>query len=452
MDLKGKKVLVVGLAKTGMVAAKFLADQGAIVTVTDIKGYEELKDNVKALSDLTIKFELNGHRIESFESADLIVVSPGVPLNIFPLLRAKEKNVEIISEIELAYRFIRTPIIAVTGTNGKTTTTALIGEILKSSGYSIFVGGNIGNPLVEYILSDKDADYVVAEISSFQLEAIKDFKAFIALILNISEDHMDRHTSFDDYIFSKLNIFNNQTEKDYAVLNKDDLFLLKYIQELKAKTFWFSRKKKVISGCYVEEGRIVFVDKEKKYGPALEDIPLPGVHNIENVMAAWIVGEIVGINRNKAIKAIRGFQPFPHRLQKVAEIKGVLFYNDSKGTNVGATLKALESFKGSLILIMGGKDKGGSYAPLAEEIKKKVKAMILMGEAKERIFSALGDLVPTEMVKSLNEAVIRSFELAQEGDIVLFSPACSSFDMFVDYKERGRRFIEEVKALEQKVA
>ncbi len=447
MDLKDKKILVVGLARTGAAVARFLAERGARVTVSDSKGREALVDFLEALSGLDIAYELGGHGDDTFRAADLIVVSPGVPMNIAPLTLARNSGVPVISEIELAYRYIDAPIAAITGTNGKTTTTTLTGEIFRKCGFSTFVGGNIGNPLIDLVISGERAERVVAEISSFQLEGIVDFRPRVAVLLNITEDHLDRYASYQEYIDAKLMVFANQTSEDFAVLNIDDPLVAACAEKIAARVFPMSRFTELEQGIYYRDGKITFAWEGRKEHFPTASFKLRGVHNIDNCMAALATALLLGCPAASALAAVEGFSGLHHRMELVATVNGVEYYNDSKGTNVGSVVKSLESFPGNITLIAGGKDKGGEYAPLAELVRERVRHLILLGEARERIRDALGHLTHTILVNSLEEAVQEANRLAVPGDVVLFSPACSSFDMFKNYEVRGECFVSAVRKL-----
>ncbi len=442
-EVWGKNVLVVGLAKTGVSVAGFLHEQGAIVTATDVSPASQIK-GIDELQNIGIKVEAGGHSLKHFLNADLIVLSPGVPPDIEPLQEAKKKGIEIISEIELAYNFIKEPIVAIAGTNGKTTTTTLIGKIFEGAGKKVFVGGNIGLPLIEYVAAGETADYLVVEVSSFQLEGIRKFRPHIAILLNITE---------------KFRLFENMKQGDVAVVNNDDAVINSKLktQTPKFKVISFSSRNPPLippfskgdtggfEGIYYSNGNIVysFEGAEESYPTA--NFKLKGIHNIENIMASIAAVKACGISRDVILKTIEGFKGLPHRMEFIRERSGVAYYNDSKGTNVGALQKSLEGFDSPVILIAGGKDKGGDYRVLNDLIKKKVKSLILLGEAKNKIRDAFKGLTDIILVESLKEAVNIAHSKAEKGDVVLLSPACSSFDMFKDYKERGdvfRRLVE----------
>jgi UDP-N-acetylmuramoylalanine--D-glutamate ligase len=447
MDLKGKKVLVVGLARTGIATAKFLKAKGSLVTATEVKPKEEMKEAVQALKGMDISTEWGGHQTETFLKQDIIVVSPGVDLNIEPIQKAIKQGVRVVSEIELAYHFIHAPIIAVTGTNGKTTTTLLVGEMLKEDGRKVGVGGNVGEPLILFADGKDRWEVLVVEISSFQLEAIKDFRPRISVLLNITEDHLDRYPRYDDYIEAKVRVFANQNSGDLAVLNRDDPIVMQFREKVKAKKVLFSLKEKLGEGAF-SNGQTIFLrlgEKGEEY--SIAKTPLKGIHNVENMMAALTTARIFGCSKKSIQTVLDRFKGLEHRLEFVREIKGVRFYNDSKGTNVGSVVKSLQSFSEPVTLIAGGKDKNGDLSPLKELIRKRVKHLILIGEARERMNCELGGLTDTVMAKTMEEAVVLARQKAKGGEVVLLSPACSSFDMFKDYKERGQVFKEAVKRL-----
>ncbi len=445
MELKGKKILVVGLARTGASVVRFLAERGAVVTVTDMKDASALAPFVEKLSDLEIRFELGRHADQTFLSSDIIVVSPGVPMDIPPLALARKEGRLIISEIELAGCFIGAPIVAITGTNGKTTTTTLAGEIFEGSGYKAFVGGNIGKPLIDLVTSGEAVDFVVAEISSFQLEGIHKFRPRVAVLLNITEDHLDRYATYQEYIDAKIRIFENQTGGDFAIVNIDDPIVASCAGRIKARVVPMSQRQDLGQGIYHRDGFITFAWEGLNASFPTASFKLQGVHNIENIMAALASTLLMGCDPSSALAVVEGFTGLHHRMELVKIVDDVAYYNDSKGTNVGSVVKSLESFAGNVTLIAGGRDKGGDYSPLAPLVKERVKHLVLLGEARQRIFDSLGYLTDTHLVNSLEEAVFTARRLTAPGGVVLFSPACSSFDMFKDYEERGDRFASIVK-------
>ncbi len=446
MELKNRNILVVGLAKTGVACARFLASKGAQVTVTDMRSEAQLTAQLAELAGLEIRRELERHDQATFLSSELIVVSPGVPMDLPQLVQAQLAGVEIISEIELAARFIDAPLAAITGTNGKTTTTTLLGAIFKHNGYHTFVGGNIGNPLIELAESHQIVDQVVAEISSFQLEWINSFRPTVAALLNLSEDHLDRYPSYRDYINAKLRIFENQTEDDFAVLNRDDELVWEQAGRLAARVFPFSRTMELEEGIFHKDGVITYRHNGREECFPTAAIRLQGVHNLENIMAAMACALLLGCRPDETFETVLCFEALHHRMEFVREVQGVRYYEDSKATNVGSVQKALESFD-NITLIAGGKDKGGSYAPLAPMISQRVRHLILIGEAADRMMVELGGLTDTRQAASLEEAVRLAAEISGPGGTVLMSPACSSFDMFRDYEERAQRFIKAVKGL-----
>ena len=440
MDLYNKKVLVVGLGTTGKTTSLFLKKRGANVTVSEIMSEAELLPTIQKLKSLGIAVETGGHRRESFLSTDLIVVSPGVPLEIPPLRAAAECGVEIVSEIELASRYIQTPTIAVTGTNGKTTTVNLIAEIFRASGKRIFLGGNVGTPLIEYVLNQHHEDYIIAEISSFQLEGIQGFKPYISVLLNLHHDHLDRYSSYEDYIAAKARIFTNQSNKEYAVLNADDSEIKKLSSSINASTLYFSYGKEVLRGIYYRNRLLHFNNGTGQTCFTLDNLYLKGIHNLHNIMAAVVVSKLCRCPQERIQQAIENFKGLPHRLEFLKESHRVKFYNDSKATNVDSVIRAIEALDPPLILIAGGRDKGGDYHSLIPFIKEKVKALILLGEAKEKMHQVLKTTTSTFLVETLEEAVKRALKQASPGDTILLSPACSSFDMFKNYEERGNAF------------
>ena len=446
MHVKDKKVLVVGLAKTGVACARFLALKGSSVTVTDMRDEAELSSQLAELSGCEVRKVLGRHDETDFTASDLIVVSPGVPQDHPLLVKAQAAGVEIISEIELAFRYMDAPLAAITGTNGKTTTTTLLGAIFKHNGYHTFVGGNIGNPLIEAAGSHQIVDQVVAEISSFQLEWISTFRPQVAALLNLSEDHLDRYPDYQAYIDAKLRIFENQTEEDFAVINRDDPLVWKHAQGIKARLFPFSRTEELEEGIFYRDGVITYRhDGHEECFPTAA-IRLQGVHNQENIMAALACALLLGCRPDESFETVLCFESLHHRMEFVREVNGVAYYEDSKATNVGSVQKALESFE-EITLIAGGKDKGGSYAPLAPLVQARVRHLILIGEAAGRMQAELGTFTDTRHAATLEDAVKLAAQVTAPGGTVLMSPACSSFDMFRDYEERAQRYIVAVKEL-----
>lgn len=437
---KGKTVLVVGLGKSGMSVARFLAKRGAAVTATDMRQPEDLGEEVSILETMGISLELGGHRIETAERSDLVIVSPGVPHTIPVIAGARTREIPVWGELELASRFIAEPIVAVTGTNGKTTTTQLIGDMLTRSGRSVFVGGNIGTPLTDYIDQTEKKDVLVIEVSSFQLDTIETFRPHVAVLLNITEDHLDRYEGMAQYAASKARIFHNQGETDTAVLNGGDPLVLPLADRVRARKVFFNLPEGLGGDAVLNGTRILL---EGKGGPRAIDLgqtSLGGRHNHENIAASALAAIAAGGSMEGVQKAVDEFRNLAHRLDHVADIQDVHYYDDSKATNVDAVVRAMETFQGPVILIMGGRDKRGGYHVLKNQIRLKGKMLILIGEAKERIRETLGGLTETRDAQSMEEAVRIARTAAKPGDTVLLSPACASFDMFESYAHRGEMF------------
>ena len=436
--------MVLGLARTGSEAARFLARQGAEVLVSDCRSEAELQQERQALCELPVRFLLGGEETAWLKGVDLLVTSPGVP-GENPLLReARNRGIEVISEIELACRFLSVPLVAITGTNGKSTTTTLIGEILKAKGLKIFVGGNIGAPLIGFV-GDR-WDWGVVEVSSFQLEWVEQFRPRIAVLLNLTEDHLDRYADFTSYCEAKERIFSAQVEEDIAVLNRDDPLVWSIRERIRSRVVSFGWAE-VEEGVYAANGEIIWRSGRREEKFPLSRVKIQGVHNAENLMAAIAVGKALGVPAGVIQQVIEEFPGLEHRLEFVREKNGIRFYNDSKGTNVGAVVKSLASFSAPVILIAGGIDKGGGYQILEDGVRRKVKKLVLFGAAKEKIRRALGHLTETAVVENLEAAVQEAYRSARPGDIVLLSPACSSFDMFQNYAERGKVFKALVQSL-----
>ena len=445
-------MLAVGLAKTGVATALFCAERGAIVTGTDSRTEKEIGESLAALKAGGIRLELGAHAEKTFIDQDLIVPSPGVPADAPLLQAARAKGVTIWSEIELAGRFLKGKLIGITGSNGKTTTTSLIEHVLRSAGFPTILAGNIGTPLISCVAQTNDRTVTVAELSSFQLELIEEFRPNISVFLNLTPDHLDRHGSMEAYGRAKARIFENQTAADCAVLNADDPATAA-LAPSKPQVFWFSRKKWVGPGAFVRENEIVFRrDRTDESVLKLEDIPLVGAHNLENVLAAVAAARLAGAEPAAIAKAVRLFKGVEHRLEFVAEISGVRYYNDSKATNVDATLKALDAFPGRVLLILGGKDKGSDYTVLQKPLRDKAILALLIGAAAEKIEGQISGSVAIERSGTLEHAVDTASHAAQPGDIVLLAPACASFDQFQNYEHRGRVFKELVHQLEKHAA
>jgi UDP-N-acetylmuramoylalanine--D-glutamate ligase len=440
IELAEKRVLVVGVARSGIASALFCAEHGARVTATDTEPESKLADAAAKLRAAGVTLELGAHKPEIFEQQDLVVLSPGVPADLAALASARAKGIPVWSEIELAWRFLRGRLIAITGSNGKTTTTSLIAHILKWAGISTVVGGNIGTPLISLVESTNDSTFTVAEVSSFQLETIEAFRPDIALLLNLTPDHLDRHHSLAEYARAKLRIFENQRERDTAILNADDPEVAQRVPT-KPGVYWFSRQKHVSAGAYVRDGQIIVRDHgDEEIIMRRDEIPLRGDHNVENVLAAAIATWLAGAEPAAIAEGIRTFPGVEHRIEFVAEVRGVKFYNDSKATNVDATLKAIAAFDSPLLIIMGGRDKGSPYTPLREPLQAHTRAAFLIGEAAEKIAAELDGTVSLVRAETLERGVAQAFEQAKPGDTILLAPACSSFDQFENYEQRGRKF------------
>ncbi|TRZ75095.1 MAG: UDP-N-acetylmuramoyl-L-alanine--D-glutamate ligase, partial [Deltaproteobacteria bacterium] len=429
-------------------SVRFLMGQGAKVTATDEKPQSELKDAVHELGSLSANLEFCEYNTDILSRVDMIVPSPGVPPSNIILAEAKSRKIPILSEIELAYRFLKPPLIAITGTNGKTTTTTLIGHILAREGRRIFLGGNIGNPLIGYLEGKQDDDYAVVEVSSFQLQWIASFHPFISILLNTTCDHVDYHGSFEAYRATKERIFENQKDTDLAILNADEprSFLLE--KNMVAKVQFFSTKTEVKKGIFLKDRTLVHytVNGDCEEYP-LDMIKIPGLHNIENVMAAIMAARYCGCSPGSIISAVGDFKGIPHRIEFTEEKNGVAFYDDSKGTNVGAVARALETFSRPIVLLMGGRDKEGDFGTLFPLVKSKVKELVLFGEARNKIDDLIGGAVKTSKTTTLKEAIELAYRHSRPGDIILLSPGCASFDEFSNYKERGRFFKDVVKGL-----
>jgi UDP-N-acetylmuramoylalanine--D-glutamate ligase len=448
-ELNGKRVLVIGLARTGVATALFCAARGATVTATDSRGAGELADTVEKLRAAGVLLDLGGHSDTILEGQQLVIPSPGVPADAPLLNKARKLQIPVWSEIELAFRFLNGPLIGITGSNGKTTTTSLVEHILRHAGLSTVLAGNIGTPLIAQVSETSESTTTVAELSSFQLELIETFRPHIAVLLNLTPDHLDRHKTFSAYVAAKARIFENQTSHDFAVLNADDAESDK-LAPSRPQVFKFSRKTSVERGAFARNGKVIFRQGGKEEEIlSCNDIPLPGAHNLENVLAATIAARIAGAQPPQIADAIRCFAGVEHRIEFVAEIQGVRYYNDSKATNVDATLKALEAFSGRIIVILGGKDKGSDYTLLCATLREKAILALLIGDAANKIEQQIDGSVAIKRVGTLENAVDAAAQAAHAGDIVLLSPACASFDQFQNYEHRGRIFKEVVHQLRQ---
>ena len=429
--------MVLGLARTGRETARFLVDHGAEVVVSDCRGEKELHTEIQSLAGMPIHYLLGGEESEWVEGIETLVPSPGVPSNNPLLQEASRHGVDIISEIELAYGFLRSPLVVITGTNGKSTTTTLIGEVLKNAGIKAFVGGNIGAPLISFV--SEDWDWGVVEVSSFQLEWVNQFRPRIAVLLNLSENHLDRYKNFSSYCAVKGRIFSAQGQDDIAILNRGDARVWELREQISARVVSFGWDE-VDKGIFATGQEIIWRGDDLEERFPLSGVKVQGIHNVENLMAVVAVAKTIGVPARFIQIAMDAFPGIEHRHEFVSEKDGIRFYNDSKGTNVGAVFKSLASFSSPVILLAGGIDKGGDYRVLESEVKAKVKTLILFGSAKGIIHSSLGHLTDTVVVDSLEAAVREAQRHATPGDTVLLSPACSSFDMFENYEERGRVF------------
>ena len=435
----GEKVLVIGAARSGLAGAEFLAKQGNEVVLTDMKQAVQV-DN---LAELGVSFVWGEQPDVEAIKPDYIVMSPGVPLTIPPVKYAKEHGIPVIGELELAYRNCKAPFAAITGTNGKTTTTTLIGELMKKTGRQVFVGGNIGVPIITYADKLQEEDIVVAEVSSFQLETVESFCPHLALMINLTPDHLDRHGDMAGYLAAKARIFENQKESDYLVLNYDDEALRELAPQSRGKVIFFSQKHKLEEGVYLDGRKVMLaLNGESLFICNADEIAIKGKHNLENAMGAIVFAYLSGVRAEDIRDVLMTFQGVEHRLEPVRTLNEVLYINDSKGTNPDSTIKAIEAYDRPIVIILGGKNKGVPFTELAGLVKHRVKKAVLVGQAKEELAEALdavdfNDYVRTE---SFEEAITKAAELAEPGDIVLLSPACTSWDMFSSFEERGRLF------------
>ena len=452
IELAGKKVLVVGLARTGIATALFCAERGARVTATEMRPEKEIAECAAKLRAAGVTLELGGHRAETFAEQDLIVPSPGVPPMMAALAAARAIGVPVWSEIELAWRFLRGRLICITGSNGKTTTTSLVGHILETARLPVQVAGNIGTPLISRVDLTSDSSFTVVEASSFQLESIVAFRPDIAVLLNVTPDHLDRHGSMEAYGRAKARMFENQTENDAAVINADDAVAPQYAPTGPV-LYWFSRTKHVASGCYLRGEEVVFRhDGVESVLLERKVIGLRGSHNIENVLAAAVAARLAGVEPAAITEGVRTFAGVEHRIEYVATISDVEYFNDSKATNVDATLKALDAFAGNVVLILGGKDKGSDFGILRQALRSRARLALLIGAAADKIEQQLGGVIPVERAGTMDRAVELAARRARPGDVVLLAPACASFDQFENYEQRGRVFKQLVRELEKQHA
>ena len=449
---KGKRVLVVGFGLSGVAVAKYMAKQGAKVTVTDMKQKSELADAVNACADLKLEYELGKHNPKTFTTAELIVVSPGVPLNIKPLEEAVQMGIPVTNEIDLAVQAIDKPIIAITGTNGKTTVTTLVGEMFKADGKEVFVGGNIGKPLLDYVTEGLKADYIVAELSSFQMELTQKLVPAAAVFTNLEPDHLDRYPDVNAYIAAKKRLLTACDRNSFVILNHDCANTNRFAVDNVGKLMWFTKKdpmkvdpafaENFVGSYFKPQAKQIIArinGKEEIYDTS--QFRIYGEHNRENLMAAINTVRAMGVSPQAVQTVINGFKGVEHRLEFVRRKDGVYFFNDSKGTNVMSVQKSLGAFSANpIILVAGGKDKNQDFTPLVDLVRTRVKILILLGEAKEKINRAIGDFAETFLVGTFEEAVLMAFQKSRSGDIILLSPGCASYDMFRNYEERGEYF------------
>jgi len=451
MELKNKRVLVVGLGKSGLSAAMFLREQGARVTVSDTRSAVALAKEIPALLEAGIMVESGGHGLLTFRRQDLIVVSPGVSMDTPEVKQVVAFGLPVIGELELASRYLQGRVVAITGSNGKTTTTTLVGKIFADAGVPTLVGGNIGLPVIDLVAKSGPETVSVLEVSSFQLETVVEFHPWIAVVLNITPDHLDRHGSFESYAAAKARITQRQTVEDFLVLNAEDKAAQMVALKTKAQVFWFSGRRPIKQGAFVHGESILFIPREgAKAEPVMPigDIHLKGSHNVENVLAAVCAARLAKIPAESIRASVAGFAAVEHRLELVKIVNGVEFYNDSKATNVDAAMKAVASFAGGIHLILGGKDKDSDYGSMSGMLKERVKIVYTIGSAAEKIERELQGVVKIVSAETLQVAVAKAAKAAAIGDVVLLSPACSSFDQFENYEQRGRVFRQLVNELD----
>lgn len=451
MALEGMSVVVVGLARSGVAAAEFLSRRGASVVATDLKAADELPEEALRLRDLGVRLETGGHRPGTFARASMVVVSPGVPWDLPELETARASGAEVVAEVELAYRHLRGRLAAVTGTKGKSTTTAALGQVLREAGLDVRVGGNIGAPLIGLVEGSTDASVFAVEVSSFQLEGTTRFHPQVAVWLNLSPDHLDRHASLEAYVAAKARVLARQEEGDWAVVNADDPVVLEEARRARARLLRLRTTGEPLSGgdaAFFRGGEAwMRKDGREERLFALADVRVPGRHLAGDLLAAAAAARLLGATAAHAARGVAGFRGVEHVLEHVETIDGVAWYDDSKATNVAAAARSLEAFEGRVLAILGGRYKGGDFALLAPRLRERGSRVLAIGEARDRLQAALGPEVPVDACDSLRAAVERARELAEPGDTVLLAPACSSFDMFTDYAARGRAFKAEVRRL-----
>lgn len=449
MDLNNKTVLLVGLAKTGVSTIKKLDKLGAKIIVNDIKSKDQLKDIIKQIENLDSVEYILGHHLEDISNIDLTIVSPGVPLDLPFIKKLQSENINIIGEVELAYKLSKNPtFVGITGTNGKTTTTSLVGEIFKKASKDSYIVGNIGNPVIDTVDLTDENSFLITELSSFQLESIEDFKPRVSTIINITEDHLNRHNTMENYINAKANIFKNQDANDFCILNYDDEIVRELGNKTNAKVLYFSQKEKVSQGAYLDDNNNIVIkvnDKEIKLLNK-DELSLPGNHNLENCMAAILMSYVLGIDLEIIKDTLKTFKSVEHRLEFVTDKDGIMFVNDSKGTNPDSTIKAITSYDKPIVLIAGGKDKQSDFTEMISYATKNVKALVLLGETADKIeqTAKLQGMNNIFRVSDMKEAVKTAYKLAQSGDVVLLSPACASWDMYPNFEARGLDFKENI--------
>lgn len=452
MEIKNKRILILGLGISGLATIKALDKLGAKISASDRKTESELSDIIGEIENSHVELYL-GARRPNLRNIDLIIKSPGIPLENEILVEGRERKIEIITDLEMAYRLKEdNNFIVITGTNGKTTTTSLVGEFFKKTGRMAYVAGNIGVGILWDVVNSKDEDMFVIEASSFQLESTKKFKPKLSLILNISPDHLDWHGDFGNYFESKKKVYRNQTIGDYTILNYDDPLLRELESEVNSNLLWFSRKSRLGSGVYIEDGHIVISDGSSMEKVIhIDEVKILGDHNLENVLASVAIGYLMDIPIDKMKNVLREFPGVEHRIEYVESIDGMKFYNDSKGTNSNASIKAIEAMKGRSILIAGGMDKGIGFDDLILGFKGKVKALVLLGETREKIKDAAikYGFHNVYTVDTMEEAVKKAYGLGQIGDNILLSPGCASWDMYSSFEERGNHFKSEVLKLKE---
>jgi UDP-N-acetylmuramoylalanine--D-glutamate ligase len=450
MLLKDRHILVVGLGSSGLAVVRYLVREGASVTVSDVKKEEDLDPGtIGEMRAMGVTLETGGHRVDTFTRSEQIIVSPGVPLDLAPLAAAKEKGIPVTGEMDLAVQMMNTPVVAVTGTNGKSTVTAFLGALLQNAGHKVFVGGNLGTPLIDYAASGSKADVAVVEVSSFQLDTMEGFSPLVALLLNVTPDHLDRYRNYEAYVQSKLKIFKNQGAGDFAILNDDDDVLSSFVPQKDVSVLRYGIKKKDLRHAFGEgKGIRAGLPGKESHFFDLQKCPLPGKHNVENMMAAALAGLAMNVEPPVIQHTMNTFQGLPHRLEFAGRIREVEFYDDSKATNVDAAIRSIASFDRPIVLIAGGRHKGGDYAPLVRVAAGRVKKAFLLGESQQLMAEAFEDKIPYATAEGMKDAVAKAFSVAKPHDVVLLAPACSSFDMFTDYAHRGRAFKEAVERLQ----